>query len=85
MVAQTTFGIFAPAGTPKPVLERINAVTQEAMADEAFQKELLRVGFEPVRDVGPEQGGGRVPGGARALDPDPQDRQHETGVSGARA
>ncbi len=55
MVAQTTFGIFAPAGTPKPILERINAVTQEAMADEAFQKELLRVGFEPVRDVGPDK------------------------------
>ena len=58
MVAQTTFGIFAPAGTPKPILERINAVTQEAMADEAFQKELLRVGFEPVRDVGPDKAAG---------------------------
>ena len=58
MVAQTTFGIFAPAGTPKPILERINAVTQEAMADEAFQKELLRVGFEPVRDVGPDEAAG---------------------------
>ena len=58
MVAQTTFGIFAPAGTPKPILERINAVTQEAMADETFQKELLRVGFEPVRDVGPDKAAG---------------------------
>ena len=48
----------APAGTPKPILERINAVTQEAMADEAFQKELLRVGFEPVRDVGPDKAAG---------------------------
>jgi tripartite-type tricarboxylate transporter receptor subunit TctC len=58
MVAQTTFGIFAPAGTPKPILERINAVTQEAMADEAFQRELLRVGFEPVLDVGPDKAAG---------------------------
>jgi tripartite-type tricarboxylate transporter receptor subunit TctC len=58
MVAQTTFGIFAPAGTPKPILERINAVTQEAMADETFQRELLRVGFEPVRDVGPDKAAG---------------------------
>jgi tripartite-type tricarboxylate transporter receptor subunit TctC len=58
MVAQTTFGIFAPAGTPKPILERINAVTQEAMADESFQRELLRVGFEPVLDVGPDKAAG---------------------------
>jgi tripartite-type tricarboxylate transporter receptor subunit TctC len=40
------------------MLERINAVTQEAMADETFQNELLRVGFEPVRDVGPDQAAG---------------------------
>ena len=55
MVAQTTFGIFAPAGTTRPILERINQVTQQALADEAFQRELLRVGFEPVRDVGPDK------------------------------
>jgi tripartite-type tricarboxylate transporter receptor subunit TctC len=58
MLAQTTFGVFAPAGTPRPMLERINAVTQQAMADEAFQNELLRLGFEPVRGVGPDQAAG---------------------------
>ena len=82
MVAQTTFGIFAPAGTPRPILERINAVTQEAMADEAFQNELLgrlRAGARRRS----RQGGGGVPGRARALDADPQDRQHETGMSAA--
>jgi tripartite-type tricarboxylate transporter receptor subunit TctC len=40
------------------MLERINAVTQQAMADEAFQNELLRLGFEPVRGVGPDQAAG---------------------------
>ena len=55
MVAQTTFGIFAPAGTPRPILDRINAVTQQAMADEQFQQELLRLGFEPLLGVGPDQ------------------------------
>jgi tripartite-type tricarboxylate transporter receptor subunit TctC len=58
MVAQTTFGIFAPAGTPRPILERLNQVTQQALADESFQKELLRLGFEPMRDVGPDQAAG---------------------------
>lgn len=55
MVAQTTFGIFAPAGTPRPILDRVNAVTQQAMADPQFQNELVRIGFEPVLDVGPDR------------------------------
>jgi tripartite-type tricarboxylate transporter receptor subunit TctC len=58
MVAQTTFGVFAPAGTPGPILERINAVTQDAMAEPQFQAELLRLGFEPVLDVGPDKAAG---------------------------
>jgi tripartite-type tricarboxylate transporter receptor subunit TctC len=58
MVAQTTFGVFAPAGTPRPILERINAVTQDAMAEPQFQAELLRLGFEPVLDVGPDKAAG---------------------------
>jgi tripartite-type tricarboxylate transporter receptor subunit TctC len=58
MVAQTTFGIFAPAGTPRPVLDRINEVTQQAMADAAFQNELNRLGFEPVLAVGPDKAAG---------------------------
>jgi tripartite-type tricarboxylate transporter receptor subunit TctC len=55
MVAQTTFGIFAPAGTPRAVLDRLNEVTQQAMNDEAFQRELLRLGFEPMLGVGPDK------------------------------
>jgi tripartite-type tricarboxylate transporter receptor subunit TctC len=58
MVAQTTFGIFAPAGTPRPILDRLNQATQQALADDAFQKELLRLGFEPVRDAGPDKAAG---------------------------
>ena len=55
MVAQTTFGILAPAGTPQPIIERLNQVTQQVMVDEAFQKELLRVGFEPMMGFGGER------------------------------
>ena len=53
MIAQTTFGLFAPTGTPRPILERIDQVTQQALADQNFQRELLKLGFEPVRDAGP--------------------------------
>ena len=48
MVAQTTFGILGPAGISQPVIDRINQVTQQLVADETFQNELLRVGFEPM-------------------------------------
>jgi tripartite-type tricarboxylate transporter receptor subunit TctC len=54
-VSQIFFGLFAPAGTPKPVLERINAVTQAEWADKAFQKRLIESGFEPMLGFGPER------------------------------
>jgi tripartite-type tricarboxylate transporter receptor subunit TctC len=58
MVAQTTFGVFAPAGTPKPSLEQLNAVTQKVMAETAFQIELLAKGFEPLLGIGPDKAAG---------------------------
>jgi tripartite-type tricarboxylate transporter receptor subunit TctC len=58
MVAQTTFGIFAPADTPRQILDRLNAATQDAVADGAFQAELVRLGFEPVRGIGPDKAAG---------------------------
>ena len=55
MVAQTTFGIFVPAGTPNPIVQRLAQVTQQIMADAGFQQELLRLGFEPMLGVSGEQ------------------------------
>jgi tripartite-type tricarboxylate transporter receptor subunit TctC len=54
-VSQIFFGVFAPAGTPKPVLEKLNDVTQTAWADKAFQKKLIESGFEPMLGYGPER------------------------------
>jgi tripartite-type tricarboxylate transporter receptor subunit TctC len=54
-VSQIFFGIFAPAATPKPVLEKLNDVTQVAWADTAFQKKLIESGFEPMLGFGPER------------------------------
>jgi tripartite-type tricarboxylate transporter receptor subunit TctC len=54
MVAANFNGLFAPAGTPKAVLDRITALTRTAMADEALQKTLIASGFEPIVDSGPE-------------------------------
>jgi tripartite-type tricarboxylate transporter receptor subunit TctC len=55
-VSQTFFGIFAPAATAKPVLQKINAATQQEWADPQFQKRLMDAGFEPMLGYGPEQG-----------------------------
>jgi tripartite-type tricarboxylate transporter receptor subunit TctC len=48
-------GVFAPAGTPRPIIERIAGASHRAMADKEFQKRLIQAGFEPVMDSGPEQ------------------------------
>ena len=45
----------APAGTPAAIVARLDAATQQVMADEDFQKQLLNLGFEPVRHVGGEK------------------------------
>ena len=50
-----TFATFAPAGTPRPILDRLDAVTQQALADEPFQNEMLKLGFEPAPGIGPDR------------------------------
>jgi tripartite-type tricarboxylate transporter receptor subunit TctC len=57
-VSQIFFGVFAPAGTPKPVLEKLNEATQAAWADKDFQKKLVESGFEPMLGFGPERSDG---------------------------
>jgi tripartite-type tricarboxylate transporter receptor subunit TctC len=52
-VSQIFFGIFAAIGTPVPILERLNEVTQKEWADKAFQKKLVEQGFEPMLGYGP--------------------------------
>jgi tripartite-type tricarboxylate transporter receptor subunit TctC len=48
-------GVFAPAGTPRPIVAQIAAAAHRVMADKEFQKRLILAGFEPVTDSGPEQ------------------------------
>ena len=48
-------GLFAPANTPRPIIERINQATQLVLRDEALQARLLQLGYEPMLDQGPEQ------------------------------
>lgn len=40
-------GVFAPAGTPKPIVARLNAAVAEAMADAGVQTRIRAIGGEP--------------------------------------
>jgi len=50
MIALVFSGVFAPAGTPRPIVDRISQLTRTALADPAFQNTLVQSGFEPVLD-----------------------------------
>lgn len=45
---QSWFGLFATAGTPKPVIEKIQKDTATVFAQPEFQKRLQTLAFEPV-------------------------------------
>jgi tripartite-type tricarboxylate transporter receptor subunit TctC len=46
--AYTWGAFFAPARTPKPVLERLNTVTQQALGDPDVRKRLTELGYQIV-------------------------------------
>jgi tripartite-type tricarboxylate transporter receptor subunit TctC len=54
MVAANFNGLFAPAGVPKNIIDAIAAETRAAMADPQVQDQMIKSGFEPVLDSGPE-------------------------------
>ncbi len=54
-VAQLTFGLYAPAKTPAPILERIAKATEACWAEKEFQSKMFQVGFEPVLGAGPQR------------------------------
>jgi tripartite-type tricarboxylate transporter receptor subunit TctC len=55
LVAVNFAGLFAPARTPKPIIDQIAAATKVAMAETEMQKNLLDQGMEPVTDSTPEK------------------------------
>ncbi len=55
MLAEFFCGIFAPAHTPKPIIDQINQATQKLLHDEEFQSRLRGMGYEVVLDSGPDR------------------------------
>ncbi len=46
--SQGWFALLAPAGTPQPVLERLNAEVNKILATAEFRERLAKVGADPV-------------------------------------
>ena len=56
MIAANFNGLFAPAGVPKPIIERLAQLTKSMVADNDVQQTLIRSGFEPLVDSGADSG-----------------------------
>jgi tripartite-type tricarboxylate transporter receptor subunit TctC len=54
LITHNFYGLFAPAGTPQAVIERISGATRTAMGDEKFRAQLIASGFEPYLDSSAE-------------------------------
>jgi tripartite-type tricarboxylate transporter receptor subunit TctC len=53
LLAANFNGLFAPAGVPRDIIERIGKATGDMMKDPEVQKLMITSGFEPVVDSGP--------------------------------
>ena len=52
--ATLTYGLLAPAGTPKPIVERLNKELRAALAAEEVHKRIIHEGGEP-EPISPEE------------------------------
>jgi len=55
LVVELFTALFAPAGTPRAIVEQIAQATQKALADEEFQRALVKSGFEVSPDTSPDR------------------------------
>jgi tripartite-type tricarboxylate transporter receptor subunit TctC len=55
MVSQQSIGLFAPAGTPRAIIDQIAQANHAALAEPMYQHMLLDTGFEPDIDSSPEK------------------------------
>jgi tripartite-type tricarboxylate transporter receptor subunit TctC len=50
LVTQQVLGLFAPAGTPKPIVDDIDDANHDAMADSTYRQSLVDAAVIPVPD-----------------------------------
>jgi len=54
VVPPSLFGLFAPKGTPRSIVEQVATATRIAMAESALQRLFITSGLEPNLNSGPE-------------------------------
>ncbi|MEW6453487.1 MAG: tripartite tricarboxylate transporter substrate binding protein [Pseudomonadota bacterium] len=55
LVSELFIGLFAPAGTPQPVIDQLVKATSDVTKEKEWQAKLVVAGFEPVSDSDPEK------------------------------
>jgi tripartite-type tricarboxylate transporter receptor subunit TctC len=55
LTIQQVIGLFAPSGTPMPIIVRISEATRLAMTDHDYLQFMIDQGFEPALDWTPEK------------------------------
>ena len=55
MIALQVIGLFAPAGTPRAIIDQISQATRSAMADPEYRQRLVASGFELPSDTSPQK------------------------------
>jgi len=55
LVTELFTGLFAPAATPRAIIEQIAQATRKALTDEDFRQALIKSGFEISPDTTPER------------------------------
>ncbi|MFN4120021.1 tripartite tricarboxylate transporter substrate binding protein [Acidovorax sp.] len=56
---ETWFIVFAPAGTPKPIIDKLNATLNQALNTPALKERMAKDGFDPIPST-PEQARARL-------------------------
>lgn len=55
MLSSSLNVLFAPAGTPRPIVDQLHQAAMKVVRDPAFQKDLDSLGMDPVPDGTPEK------------------------------
>jgi tripartite-type tricarboxylate transporter receptor subunit TctC len=50
------YGLLAPAGTPKEIIDKLDAAVNQAVAEPAFSAQMLKTGAEASRSTPAEFG-----------------------------
>jgi tripartite-type tricarboxylate transporter receptor subunit TctC len=55
LIVTGSYGLLAPAATPRAIIEQIAQATRAVLAETAYQQMLIETGFEPITDSTPEK------------------------------